>query len=454
MADHSNSVGEFADYYAYMEKPELLYLPTRKFFPVKNVEARTRKGFGKWLAKNRAIHSVTWAPGLPTIIENKIAMANGWQDKPGVNTLNKYIPPDPIGGDPEDCDPWLNLGATLWGDDLEHMLNWMAYRVQHADIKINHSLLLGSGEHGIGKDMWLKPLRRAVGPWNYSEVSARRVKEKATSENPWLCSTVLQVSEVHDLGDARFGFYETTKDWAAGPPDSLLIRDLWANGYPVQNAVGVIYTSNHKLDGLFLPPQDRRHYVAWSDVGVEHAGETEEQRSEFWRGFQMWYDAGGLENCAAYLATRDVTSWDAKSPPPKTEAWHVIVAAGETVEDAEIGAALDAMGDLFGDGSDIQRPDVLTIDMLREHGAVDLMAWLNDRQNSRKIPHRIERAGYSQVINPDAKEGRWHIGDDRVVIYARRKMSHKERIAAVQAFIRAELARIRRAALHVVGEQA
>ena len=447
-----NDQGEFADYYSFMGKPEILYLPTRDFFPAAKVEARTRKGFAKWLTKNRAIHSMTWAPGLPTIIRDKLALKSGWQDKPGVNTLNKYEPATPNNdGDPDDARRWLELGATLWGDDLNHILDWMACRVQHPEIKINHSLLLGSAAHGIGKDMWLRPLRRAVGPWNFNEISARRAKDKATNENPWLASTVLLVSEVHDLGDARFHFYETTKDWAAAPPDTLLVRDLWAGAYHVQNVVGVIYTSNHKLDGLYLPAEDRRHFVAWSDAGIEHAGADEEARAAFWRDYQAWYDAGGLENAAAYLATRDLTLFDAKAPPPKTDAWYEIVEAGKSGEDEDIGEALDAM-DAVGEGDGIGRPDAITIETLRRAAGEksDLSTWLVDPANSTKIKHRFDAAGYDAVRNPDNREGRWHVDGKKVMVYGRRGLKRRQQLAAAKALINRENARARRAALHIV----
>ena len=30
------------------------------------------------------------------------------------------------------------------------------------------------------------------------------------------------------------------------------------------NCLGLIITTNHKTDGIYLPADDRRHYVAWS----------------------------------------------------------------------------------------------------------------------------------------------------------------------------------------------
>jgi hypothetical protein len=36
--------------------------------------------------------------------------------------------------------------------------------------KINHALILG-GNQGVGKDTLLEPVKRAVGAWNFLEVS-------------------------------------------------------------------------------------------------------------------------------------------------------------------------------------------------------------------------------------------------------------------------------------------
>jgi len=37
----------------------------------------------------------------------------------------------------------------------------------------------------------------------------------------------------------------------------------------VLNVCGVVITTNHKTDGIYLPADDRRHYVAWSDLAKE-----------------------------------------------------------------------------------------------------------------------------------------------------------------------------------------
>ena len=54
------------------------------------------------------------------------------------------------------------------------------------------------------------------------------------------------------------------KPYTASPPDVLRVDEKNLRDYPVFNVCGVIITTNHKAGGIFLPPDDRRHYVAWS----------------------------------------------------------------------------------------------------------------------------------------------------------------------------------------------
>src|SRR5438105_7831939 len=84
--------------------------------------------------------------------------------------LQPYKPPRPQRGNVALVAPWLNHLNRIYGDDAGHILRWLAQRVQHPEIKINHALVLG-GVQGIGKDTLLEPVKEAVGSWNFHEVS-------------------------------------------------------------------------------------------------------------------------------------------------------------------------------------------------------------------------------------------------------------------------------------------
>ena len=72
---------------------------------------------------------------------------------------------------PSKAGPWVDLVHKVYPDDADHIIEWFAQRVQHPEIKINHGLVLGSQEQGIGKDTILEGVKRAVGAWNFKEVA-------------------------------------------------------------------------------------------------------------------------------------------------------------------------------------------------------------------------------------------------------------------------------------------
>jgi hypothetical protein len=76
---------------------------------------------------------------------------------------------------------------------------------------------------------------------------------------------------------------------------------------------GVVITTNHKADGIHLPADDRRHYVAWSSLTKESF------EADYFSSLWNWYEqANGKAHVAAYLATLDLGP---KAPPPKTAAF-------------------------------------------------------------------------------------------------------------------------------------
>jgi hypothetical protein len=233
--------------------------------------------------------------------------------------------------------------------------------------------------------------------------------------NGFLKSVILRVSEVRDLGELdRFAFYDHMKAYTAAPPDVLRVDEKNLREYAVPNCVGVVHTTNHKTDGIFLPADDRRHFVAWSDLS------NEDFNPDYWNRLYRWYDAGGDRHVAAYLHQLDINEFDAKAPPPKTPAFWEIVDASRAPEDAELADAVDALG----------FPNALTLDQVATHAAGDFAIWLRDRKNARRIPHRLEACGYVAVRNDGAKDGAWKVCGRRQVIYAKATLPLRDRLNA------------------------
>ena len=192
------------------------------------------------------------------------------------------------------------------------------------------------------------------------------------------------------------------------PPDVLRVDEKHLREYAIPNVTGLIITTNHKTDGIYLPADDRRHFVAWSDK------KKDDFTPEYWNEIWHWYEHGGYEAvCSHYLLHFDLSYWNPKAPPPKTAAFHEIVASSCAPEDAEIADALEAL----------EWPEVTTLQHIKDRAAPEFAIWLSDRKNSRLISHRLEACGYIAVSNDGQKtDGRWKIGGKNVVVYARSSM--------------------------------
>jgi hypothetical protein len=233
-----------------------------------------------------------------------------------------------------------------------------------------------------------------------------------------LKAVILRISEAHDTGAEtdRFKLYEHMKVYTAAPPDVLRCDEKNLREHSIPNVCGVIITTNHKTDGIFLPPDDRRHFVAWSDLTKDDFSEA------YWNSLWEWYDRGGNNHVAAYLAGIDLSSFNPKAPPPKTQAFWEIVDASRAPEDAELADVIDILG----------RPDIITVRQVVGRAPEPFADWLLDRRNSRRIPHRFEECGYVAVRNDGAKSGLWVLQNQRQVIYAKASLTPRDRIAAAQ----------------------
>ncbi len=418
---------------AYMPAHNYIFAPTGEPWPASSVNARldpvpmlnrageplldkdgnhrTQKA-SAWLDENRAVEQMTWAPGLPQVIADRLVSDGGWMPKPGFNVFNLYRPPLPIDGDPAKAQPWLEHVRTVYPDDAGHLIRWLAHRVQRPEEKINHAIVMG-GSQGIGKDTILEGVKAAIGPWNFTEVSPQHMLGRF---NGFVKSVILRVSEARDLGDVdRFAFYDHMKTYTAAPPDVLRVDEKHLREYAAFNVCGVIITTNHKTDGIYLPADDRRHYVAWSPVSREAFSD------DYWSDLYRWYQSGGIGHVAAYLRTLDLSDFNAKAPPPKTPAFWDIVSANSAPEDAELADALDNLG----------RPEATTIASLALATSDEgFRAYLSERKNSRRIPHRLEQCGYVAVRNSAAKDGLFKVSGKRCAIYARHDLAPRDQIAA------------------------
>ncbi len=367
-----------------------------------------------WLDRNRGVWQMTWVPGKPQLIHGLLAADGGWIEKEGVAVFNKYRAPVRGLGDVAKAAPWLRLIGRIYPDHVDHILAFCAHRIQRPAEKINHALVL-TGCPGIGKDTLLEPLKRGVGEWNFREISPQDV---TGNNNDFMQSVVLRVSETRDLGETnRYSFYEATKTMIAAPPDMVRVNVKYLPQFYVPNVTAVVFTTNYPADGLYLPPDDRRHYVCGSEATQASFEEG------YFAGVWDWYAAGGVDDVVAFLAGYDLSLFDAKAPPEKTPAFWRMVDTGRPVEEPGFRDALAALGN----------PDALTIPLLMTKVDVELSEWMRDLKNRRNVPRRLDDCGYVPVRNVDATDGRWKINGKGQMIYVKKTLDYGQRYAAAAA---------------------
>lgn len=166
---------ELSDFYAYMPMHSYIFAPARETWPASSVNARVPPvaltdahgnpvlddgkqvyvSASKWLDEHRPVEQMTWAPGLPMIVADRLINNGGWIERQEVSCFNLYKPPDLKLGNANSAGPWLEHVENIYGEQAQHIITWNAHRVQRPQEKINHALVLG-GLQGIGKDTLLE----------------------------------------------------------------------------------------------------------------------------------------------------------------------------------------------------------------------------------------------------------------------------------------------------------
>jgi len=420
------------DFRAFMPRHDYIFMPLGDHWPVASINSvlpivRVARADGTvvplkpstWLDQNRSVEQALWAPGLPQVIEGRLLSEGGWVERPRTAAFNRYRGPTIKPGDGSRAGRWIDLLNTVYPDDAEHITCYFAHRIQRPQEKINHGLVL-VGTPGIGKDTLIEPLKYGVGPWNFREISPHDVMEKW---NDYMRAVVIRVSEARDLGEdsSRYALHEKMKTMLAAPPDVLRIEAKYTPQYYVLNVAGVIITTNHQHDGLYLPPNDRRHYVAGTEVTAA------DFEKGYWTELWNWYRNGGIEDVVSYLAGYDLVAagFDPKAEPFKTEAFWRMVGTAVAPEVAELNDAI----------SELKNPEAVTLWQLQQKAGRELQEWLRDRRNRRAIPHRMESCGYLPVRNTLRADGWWVISEKRQAVYARMELAPQARFDAARALV-------------------
>lgn len=350
------------------------------------------------------VEGSTWWPGEGQIIKDIFIDANGWRPAQGRRIYNKYLPPPQLVGDPGLAEPWINHVKKLWPDPTEHMFffDFCAHMVQRPEVKCNAAIVL-SGTQGIGKDAALMPVKQAVGNWNTKNIDP---DELFSPYKPWLETLMLVVDEVRPTKDEHHAStaYNILKPMIVAPPDTLPLNDKYAKLRHIINRLRVFITTNDWMS-MYIPPEDRRMFIMHSSLPQKwHEAEN---NPGYFNSLFAWFEEGGINHVASWLAARDLSAFDPKAQVQRTAGWGAVAASWGEPEDA-VAWAIDHLG----------HPNVVLGQELIVPQFDNRDEVANMLKSPRKIAHRMNKAGYVQVPPPH-NEDRWAFRKDGKKLRAR-----------------------------------
>ena len=244
---------------------------------------------------------------------------------------------------PGDITPWLEHCKRLVPEPeaLEHCFNVMAYKLQHPEVKINHAVL-HTGLQGSGKDTMWAPFIWSVCGDNATNRGLLDSDTMSSQFNYALESEILILNELRepDAKDRR-ALANRLKPVISAPPEYLSVNRKGLHPYDMVNRLFVLAFSNDAVP-ITLDSQDRR----WFAIRSNAPQMTPAAGAALWK----WFHAGGLSACAAWLAQRDVRSFNAGATPPITEFKLTLVEQGMSANESYLVDLIRGRVGIFAQG--------------------------------------------------------------------------------------------------------
>lgn len=368
----------------------------------------------EWLRLNALVTSMTTWPGFDEDVVKGVDCRNGDLIKiAGAATFNTYKKPNIELGDARLAGPFLEHARKIFNKpgDADQFLNYMAHRVQKPEEKPRFALLI-AGDQGVGKDTAVEFCVPSIGSWNVANIDPSQLE---SGFNEYAASTLVRINEAANLHDmTRWAFNERTKVLIAGSPDDVMINPKYGQKYSVKMFCGVIITTNHLANGIYIPEGDRRYDVIAAATAQEMGLVDEETKRAYFGELWDWFLEGGSHHVAAYLATRDILGWSPNTGQRKTDA-HRSVVVGGMAGDHWLVDALDEIAAALGvdpDAMSCARSDWIL-------QAADRKGELKTHEIRNRLNNSMRRRGYSLFVDPASTDGRVRIGEKRHQVYVR-----------------------------------
>jgi hypothetical protein len=279
------------------------HIPCKSIHTARKVEASICFDENRQAMGAKALVGVTYAAGEDVIVtRDGDLFGNRWRNaRPDVQNLRDG-----------DISMWMNHCQELVPEqaELEHILDVMAFKVQHPEIKVNHAIL-HAGDEGSGKDTFWAPFIWAVCG---DHLKNRGIMDNNSVNSQWgyqLESEILIINELKEPDAAtRRQLANQLKPIIAAPPEMLPINRKGLHPYYMANRLFVLAFSNDPVP-ISLASQDRRWFCVWSTAPRMDS----RQAKKIWD----WYRSGGFGMIARFLRARDVSQFNPSAPPMWTE---------------------------------------------------------------------------------------------------------------------------------------
>jgi hypothetical protein len=178
----------------------------------------------------KALVGITYAAGEAVLVaRDGDVYGNRWRD----------ARPVAAGGD---ITPWMTHCRALVPDaaELDHLLNVMAFKVQHPEIKINHAVL-HAGDQGSGKDtMWAPFIWAVCGP----HLKNRGMLDNDTMSSQFNYALEAEILILNELKEPdakeRRALANRLKPVIAAPPEMLSVNRKGLHPYMMANRLFVL----------------------------------------------------------------------------------------------------------------------------------------------------------------------------------------------------------------------
>lgn len=268
---------------------------------------------GAWMQwpGRRTVDEVTFAPGELVFVTGSvngrpIRMLNLWEGWGAT----------PVPGNVE---PFLALvDHVLQGLRPEHkrwFWQWLAYPLQHPNMKLRTAVMLHGHTQGTGKTLLGETMAQL-----YGEAGKLIGQEQLEREfNEYMnCAAFIEGDEVTTRGSKR-DTAERLKNLVTRP--SVTINKKFQPVYSLPN-VAQFYLTSNRGDALYLEDEDRRFFV--------HRVENDVLPPEFTKRFAEWQSTTNWQGALLhYLMYRvDCSNFDPYATAPMTEAKQDMIATG------------------------------------------------------------------------------------------------------------------------------